>query len=156
MPMTPLWLLLRNPQVLELQLQSPWTVIPAWLLKGVVCTYEMKLNARKGKFMIVSRSCTMHPQSPLLTPGWTLLKESDGLDILGVIFDSMPFHRIFDGGDIWFEQLLKGLVSWSAGEYLMIDRSRRFTFGVLSCSFWSTGQPCGARLPIHTVSNWTV
>ena len=38
--------------------------------------------------MIVSRSRTMHPQSPLLTIGATVLKESDDLVILGVTFDS--------------------------------------------------------------------
>ena len=38
--------------------------------------------------MIVSRSCTMHPQSPPLTIGWTVLKEPDDLVILGVIFHS--------------------------------------------------------------------
>ena len=30
----------------------------------------------------------MHPQSPPLTTGGTVLKESDYLDILGVTFDS--------------------------------------------------------------------
>ena len=35
----------------------------------------------------VARSRTMHPQSPPLTIGGTVLKESDVLDILGVIFD---------------------------------------------------------------------
>ena len=48
----------------------------------------MKLNASKTKTMIVSRSCTMHPQSPPLTIGGTILKESDDLVILGVTFDS--------------------------------------------------------------------
>ena len=38
--------------------------------------------------MIVSRSRTMHPQSPPLTIGGTVLKESDDLVILGVTFDS--------------------------------------------------------------------
>ena len=38
--------------------------------------------------MIVSRSPTMHPQSPPLTIGGTVLKESDDLVILGVTFDS--------------------------------------------------------------------
>ena len=37
--------------------------------------------------MIVSRSHTMHPHSPLLTIGGTVLKESDDLVILGVTFD---------------------------------------------------------------------
>ena len=48
----------------------------------------MKLNASKTKAMIVSRSRTMHPQSPPLTPGVTVLKESADLVILGVTFDS--------------------------------------------------------------------
>ena len=52
----------------------------------------MKLNASKTK--IVSRSRTMHPQSPALTTGGTVLKESDDLVILGVTFDSkMSFER---------------------------------------------------------------
>ena len=42
----------------------------------------------------VSSSRTMHPQSHALTIGWTALKESDHLDILGVTFDSkMPFEK---------------------------------------------------------------
>ena len=60
----------------------------------------MKLNATKT--MIVSRSCTMHPQSPALTIGGTVLKKSNDLVILGVTFDSkMTFEK----------QLLNGLVS---------------------------------------------
>ena len=47
----------------------------------------MKLNASKTKTMIVSRSLTMYPQSPPLTIGGTVLKESDDLVILGVTFD---------------------------------------------------------------------
>ena len=47
----------------------------------------MKLNASKTKTMIVSWSHTMHPQSPTLTTGGTVLKESDDLVILGVTFD---------------------------------------------------------------------
>ena len=43
----------------------------------------MKLNVSKTKTVIVSRSCTMHPQSPPLTIGGTVLKESDDLFILG-------------------------------------------------------------------------
>ena len=49
--------------------------------------WGMKLNASKTKTMIVSRSRTMHPQSPRLTIDGTVLKESDDLDILGVTFD---------------------------------------------------------------------
>ena len=49
----------------------------------------MKFNASKTKTMIVSRSSTMHPQSPPLTIGGeAVLKESDDLVIFGVTFDS--------------------------------------------------------------------
>ena len=37
--------------------------------------WGMKLNASKTKTMIVLRSCTMHPQSPPLTIGRTVLKD---------------------------------------------------------------------------------
>ena len=46
----------------------------------------MKLNASKTKTMIVSRSRTTHRQSPPLTIGGAVLKESD--DLLAVTFDS--------------------------------------------------------------------
>ena len=56
--------------------------------------WGMKLNASKTKTMIVSSFCTMHPQSPPLTIGGTVLKESDDLVILGVTFDSkMTFEK---------------------------------------------------------------
>ena len=46
------------------------------------------------KTMIVSKSRTMHPQSPTLTIGKTVLKESGDLVILGVTFDSkMTFEK---------------------------------------------------------------
>ena len=45
----------------------------------------MKLNSSKSKTIIVSRSRTMHPQSPPLTIGGTMLKESDDLDILRIV-----------------------------------------------------------------------
>ena len=52
------------------------------------------MNASKTKTMIVSRSRTMHPQSPALTIGETALKESDDHVILGVTFDSkMTFEK---------------------------------------------------------------
>ena len=56
--------------------------------------WGMKLNASKTNTMIVSRSRTMHPQSPASTIGGTVLKESDDLVILGVTFDSkMTFEK---------------------------------------------------------------
>ena len=53
----------------------------------------MKLNASKTKTMIVSSSRTMHPLSPSLTIGGTVLKESDDLVILGVTFLGVTFQR---------------------------------------------------------------
>ena len=54
----------------------------------------MKLNASKTKTMIISRSRTMHPKSPPLIIGGTVLKESDDLVILGVTFDfKMTFKK---------------------------------------------------------------
>ena len=44
--------------------------------------------------MIVSRSHIMHPQSPSLTIGGTVLKESDDIVILGVTFDSKMTFEI--------------------------------------------------------------
>ena len=44
------------------------------------------MNASKTNTMIVSMSRTMHPQSPPLTIGGTVLKKSDDLVILGVTF----------------------------------------------------------------------
>ena len=71
--------------------------------------WGMKLNASKTKSMIVSRSRTMHPQSPPLTINGTMLKESDDLDILGVTFDSkLTFEMHLRSVS---EQLLKDLVS---------------------------------------------
>ena len=61
--------------------------------------------------MIVSRSLTMHPQSPPLTIGRTVLKECDDLVILGLTFDSK----------MTFEKLLR-LVSRAASERLGIMR----------------------------------
>ena len=52
------------------------------------------MRVRPCKSMIVSRSCTINPQSPPLTIGGTVLKESDDLAILGVTFDyKMTFEK---------------------------------------------------------------
>ena len=68
----------------------------------------MKLNASNTKTMIVSRSPTMHPSSPALTIGGTVLKESDDLVILGVtVYSKMPFSIFV----FYPEQLLKHFVS---------------------------------------------
>ena len=52
------------------------------------------MNASKTKTMIVSRSLTIHPQSPPLSICGTVLNESDALVILGVSFVSkMTFEK---------------------------------------------------------------
>ena len=48
----------------------------------------MKLNASKTKTLIIPRSSTIHPQSPPLTIGGTVLREPDDLFILGVTSDA--------------------------------------------------------------------
>ena len=54
----------------------------------------MKLNASKNKTMILSRPPTMHPQSPPLTIGGTVLMECDDRVIFGMTFDSkMTFEK---------------------------------------------------------------
>ena len=69
----------------------------------------MKLNESKTKTMIVSRSRTVHPQSPPLTIGRTVLKESYELFIFGVTFDSkMTFEKHLHSVS---EQRCKDLVS---------------------------------------------
>ena len=97
--------------------------------------WGLKLNVSKNKTMIVSRSCTIHPQSPALTIGGTVLKESNDLVILGVTFDSrMTFDKnlrsVFRAASQKLG-VLRNLVS-------MIDRFSGNTFGVLSCQLWST------------------
>ena len=56
--------------------------------------WGMKLNASMTKTMIVSRSCTVHPQLTPLTLDETVLKASADLIILGVTFDAkMTFEK---------------------------------------------------------------
>ena len=56
--------------------------------------WGMKLNARKTKTMIVSRSRTVHPQLTPLTLDGTVKKEYADLIILGVTFDAkMTFEK---------------------------------------------------------------
>ena len=117
----------------------------------------MKLNASKKKTMIVSRSRTMHPQSPPLTIGGTVLKESDDLHILGVTFDS---KMTFENHLCWVSRAASqklGIMrkSWR-GECFKIDCFLGDALGVLSCPFYSTVLHCSAQLPIHTLNHWTV
>ena len=114
----------------------------------------MILNASKTKTMIVSRSRTMHPQSPVLTIGGTVLKESDDLVNLGVTFDSkMTFEKHLRSVSRAASQLL-GILrkSWQVfHDRLLLGRCfRRFVLPVLEyCSaVWCY------RLLIHTLNYW--
>ena len=71
----------------------------------------MKLNVSETKTMIVSMSRTMHPQSPPLTIGGTVIKKSDDLVIFEPTFDSK----------MTFEKHLR-LVSRAASQRLGISR----------------------------------
>ena len=53
--------------------------------------WGMRLNVTETT--MVSRSHTMSPQSPPLTLGGTVVKESLDLDILGVAFDAQMTHE---------------------------------------------------------------
>ena len=95
----------------------------------------------------------MHPQSPALTVGENVLKESDDLVILGVTFDSkMNFEKHLRSVSGAASQRLGILKSWQVfhDRLLLGD-----VLGVLSCQFWSTVPPFGARLLIDTLDYWT-
>ena len=125
----------------------------------------MKLNASKTKTMIVSRSRTMHPQSPALTIGATVLKESDDLVILGVIFDSkMTFEKHLRSVSRAASQRL-GILrkSWQVfHDRLLLERCfRGFVLPVLEyCSaVWCSAADTHLRLLDRVVSgaiffNW--
>ena len=96
--------------------------------------WGMKLNVSKTKTMIVFRSCTMHPQSPILTIDSTVLKESVDLDILGVTF----------GSKLTFEKHLS-LVSRAASQRLGILRKSWRVFHDRLLIVWCFG---GFVLPV--------
>ena len=116
--------------------------------------WGMKLNASETNTMIVSWQRTMHPQSPPLTIGGTVLKEANDHVILGATFDSkMTFKKHLRSVFTVASQRL-GILrkSWR----VFHDRSLLGKcFGVLSCPFWSTCLSClqcFARLPMHTLN----
>ena len=95
--------------------------------------WGLKLNASKTKTMIVSRSRTMHPQSPKLTIGGTVLKKSDDLVTLRVTFDSK----------VTFEKHLCS-VSTAASQRLGTLRKARLVFhdrSLLWICFWGLVLP---------------
>ena len=95
----------------------------------------------------------MHPQSPPLTIGGTVLKKSDDLVILGVTFDSK----------MTFENHLRSVSRAASRRLAVLRKSWRVfrdrallgrCFRVLSHGFWSIVLQSGARLPIHTLNYW--
>ena len=104
--------------------------------------------------MIVSRSRTMHPQSPPLTIGRTVLKESDDLDILWVTFDSkMTFEKHLHSVSRAASQRLGILKSWRVFlDRLLLGRFLGgFVLPVLEycCAVWFS-------VTIHTLNYWRV
>ena len=93
--------------------------------------WGMKLNASKTKTMIVSRSRTMHSQSPTLTIGGIV-----GRSLMTLLYWEWHLFSRWLLGSIFAlfpEQLLNGLVSCgSLGKYSMIDRFLEDALGVLS------------------------
>ena len=83
--------------------------------------FRMKLNASKIKTMIVSRTRTIHLQSPALTIGGAVLKES-AMTLLYWEWHLIPRWLLRSIFARFPEQLLNGSVSWgSHGKYSMMD-----------------------------------
>ena len=91
--------------------------------------WGMKLNASKTKTMIVSRSCTVHPQFTPLTLDGTVLKESADFVILGVMFDAK----------MTFEKHLRSVSSATAQRLGIMRKSWQgfHDWSLLLRSFWS-------------------
>ena len=100
----------------------------------------------------------MHPQSPVLTIGGTVLKESDDLVMLGVTFDSkMTFEKHLRSVSRAASQLLDILrKSWQVfhGRLLLWRCFRGFVFPVLEyCSaVWCSAADIHLRLLYRVVS----
>ena len=77
----------------------------------------------------------MHPHSPPLTIGGTVLKKSDDLVILGVIFDSkMTFVNHLRSVSRAASQRLGILRNRSLNSYEMLSGFCPASFGLLFCS----------------------
>ena len=117
--------------------------------------WGMELNESKTKTMIVSRSHTMHPHSPPLSIGRTVLRESDDLVILGVTFDfQMTFERHLCSVSRAASQRLGILRKpWLVfhDKSLLGRCFRGFILPVLERCLQS-----GVRLQIKTLNYWTV
>ena len=142
MPMSPLWWLLCHPRlrvtVAESLIHDLGSVSEWCDLCG------MKLNVNKTKTMIVSWSRTMRPQSPPLTIGRTVLKETVNLVILGMTFDSkMASEKHLCSVSRAASQRLDILKSWRVfndrsllgNAFISFGSPAHFVrFGVLFCS----------------------
>ena len=119
--------------------------------------WGFKLNASKTKTMIVSRSRTMQPQSPALTIAGTMLKESDGLVILGVTLDSkvtFEIRSVSRAASQWLGVLRK---SWQVfNDRLLLGRCfRGFVLPVLEyCAVWCSAADTHLRLLERVVRQW--
>ena len=71
--------------------------------------WGMKLNASKTKSMIVSGSRTMHPQSPPLAIGGTVLNESDDLVILGQTFEHLQSVSSSFSNTLYLEEVMASI-----------------------------------------------
>ena len=119
--------------------------------------WGVELNAGKTKTMIVSRSRAMLPQSPSLTVGGTVLKESVDLDILGVTLDSrMTFEKHLRSVSRAASQRLGILKSWRVfHDRLLLRRCfRAFVLPVLEyCSaVWCSAADTHLKLLDHVVN----
>ena len=99
--------------------------------------------------MIVSRSLTVHPQSPHY-----LLEELCWKSLMTLIYFEwylIPRWQLKSIFARFPDQLLKELVSCeSPGECSMLDRVMQDSFWDLFYQLWSTVLQCGALLPIYT------
>ena len=75
--------------------------------------WGMKLNASGTGTVMVSGSRALHPQSPLLTIGGAMRKESDDLVILGVTFDS----------EVTFEKCLRSVSGTASQRFGVLRKS---------------------------------
>ena len=72
--------------------------------------------------MIVSTARIMHPKSPPLTIMGTVLKESDDLDIMGVIFDDLDIMGVIFYSKMIFQKHLHS-ISRAASQRLILRKS---------------------------------
>ena len=117
--------------------------------------WVMKFKASKTKTTVLYRSPPMHPQSPPLTIGGTVLKESDDLDIFGATVDSkMTFEKYLCSVSTAASQRLVILKSWRTFHDRLVFGScfRGFVQPVLEfCSaVWYSAADK------HTLNYWTL